>query len=363
MKRNIFSLGRGLLLGVMAVILLLGLLGEAKAAPYYKGKVIVFVVPTGAGGGADMWGRAVGRHFSRFIPGNPVVVIRNITGAGGVMGTNLAYLSKPDGLTILVTTGNTPVQNITRPRGTDFKLEEMHPLYAQPEGNFYVIKPGLIKEPKDILTAKGLVFGHNVPVAGTTTPFILAHEMLGFECKMVLGYSGSGPARLAFLSGECNVGGGGTGGYNAMKPFIDKGEAVPLFQQGVLDAAGNIIREKPLPHFPTMPEFYQQIYGKAPSGPAFEAYKLVMTLRTLASQTLLLPPKTPAEVVNICRKAAIDMVKDREFLDDMERLLPGGTHLFGEDLARIFPAGVSGKPETVKFLKDFLAKKYGVVFD
>jgi hypothetical protein len=100
------------------------------------------------------------------------------------------------------------------------KLEEMYPFYGQPEGQFYVIKPGLIKEPKDILTAKGLIFGHNVPTAGTTTPFLVAHELLGFECKMVLGYAGSGPSRLAFLAGESNVCGGGTGGYNTWKPFI-----------------------------------------------------------------------------------------------------------------------------------------------
>ncbi len=38
MRKNIFSAGRGLLLGVMAVVLLLGLLGGAKAAPYYQAR-------------------------------------------------------------------------------------------------------------------------------------------------------------------------------------------------------------------------------------------------------------------------------------------------------------------------------------
>jgi hypothetical protein len=138
---------------------------------------------------------------------------------------------------------------------------------------------------------------------------------------------------------------------------------VLLFQQGVLDAGGNIVREKALPkNIPTIPEFYQQIYGKEPSGPFFEVYKLLLGTRTF-SQTLLLPPKTPAEVVNICRKAAIDMVKDPKFLDDAERTLPGSAHWFGEDLARSFPAGVSAKPETVKFMKGFFTEKYGVAFD
>ncbi len=360
MRRRIFSAGRGLLSGVMAVVLLLGLLGAAKAAPYYQGKVIVFVVPSSAGGGGDMWGRMIARHFGNFIPSKPGIVVRDMPAAGGLVGANIAFTAKPDGLTILTVVGSTVLQNVIRPKGTVFRMEEMHPLYAQPEGQVYFIKSGLIKEPKDILTTKGLIFGHNTATSGTTMPFLFAHELLGFECKMVLGYGGSGPARLAFLAGESNVTGGG--GYIAWKPFVDKGEIVPLFQTGILDAGGNIVREKLVSHIPTMPEFYRQIYGKAPSGPAFEVFKLIVGLRTFG-QALLLPTKTPAEVVNICRKAVSDMVKNRNFLDDAEILSPDGIHLFGEDLVRIFPAGVSGSPETVKFMKDFLNKKYDVVFD
>ncbi len=362
MKRNIFSLGMGVLIVVIAVGLFLGMPGAAKAAPYFQGKVIILVGPSAAGGGTDMWQRMLSMHLNKFIPGKPVIVVRDMPGAGGVIGANYAFAAKPNGLTLFATSGNTITQNITRPKGTDFKLEEMIPIYASPEGCVYFIKPGLIKEPKDILTAKGLIFGHNAPTAGTTSPFLFARELLGFDCKMVLGYQGSGPARLAFITGESNVSGGGTAGYNAWKPFLDKGEAVPLFQTGVLDAGGNIVREKSVPSMPTISEFYQQIYGKPPSGPNYEAYKLLVGTRTF-SQILLLPPKTPAEVVNIYKKAVMDMVKDPKFLDDAERLTPNAVHLYGQEMERIFPSGVSGKPETVKFIKNFLTEKYSVVFD
>ena len=362
MKRNIFSQGRGLLLMFIMVAFLMGMVGETTAAPNFKGKVIVLVVPTSAGGGTDINGRLISRYLGKFIPGNPTIVIRNMPGAGGLIGANLANAARPDGLTILVTIAGTITQNITRPRGADFKLQEMHPIYAQPEGCVYYIKPGLIKEPKEILTAKGLIFGHNVATGAISSVFIWAKELLGFDCKMVLGYAGSGPARLAFLAGETNFTGGGTAGHSVWKTLVDRGEVVTIFQAGILDPSGNIVREKVVPNIPTIAEFYRQIYGKAPSGPVWEVYKLLMGTRTF-SQTLLLPPKTPAEMVNICRKAAIDMVKDPKFLDDAEKLAPGGSHLLGEELARIFPAGVSGNPETVKFMKDFFMEKYGVVFE
>lgn len=360
MKRNIFSLGRGLLLGVMAVVLLLGVLEEAKAAPYYQGKVIVFVVPSSAGGGTDVSARVVARHFTRFIPGNPSIVIRNIPGGGQLIGPNLVWKSKPDGLTLLAATAGNSMQNVIRPKGADFKLEEMPPIYAQPEGFIYFCKPGLIKEPKDILTAKGLVFGHNAPIAGGTSPFLFAKEILGFECKMVLGYQGSGPARLAFHAGESNISGDGTASYlPSIKPLVDKGEAVPLFQTGIMDAGGNIVREKAVSNIPTFPEFYNQVYGRAPSGPAFEVYKLVASMRTL-NGIISLPPKTSAGVVDIWRKAAVTMVKDPKFLDDAVN--PGATYLVGEDLISAFRAAIP-RPAVVEYMKNFLTEKYGVRFD
>ena len=46
------------------------------------------VVSTRAGGGYDALARALARHFGRHIPGNPIVVVRNMPGAGGITAVN-----------------------------------------------------------------------------------------------------------------------------------------------------------------------------------------------------------------------------------------------------------------------------------
>ena len=72
-----------------------------NAASFYEGKVVRVTVGFSPGGGFDLWARVVARHLGRNIPGNPTVVVENITGAGGLIQTNnLFKATKPDGLTI-----------------------------------------------------------------------------------------------------------------------------------------------------------------------------------------------------------------------------------------------------------------------
>ena len=64
---------------------------------FYKGKTIRLIVAFSAGGGYDAYSRTIGRHLSKYIPGNPAIVVENMTGAGGIIHANFMYLAKPDG--------------------------------------------------------------------------------------------------------------------------------------------------------------------------------------------------------------------------------------------------------------------------
>ncbi len=362
MRRTIFSAGRGLLLGVMAVVLLSGLLGESKAAPNFKGKVITLIVPQTVGGGTDTSGRLISRHLGKFIPGNPVIVVRNMPGAAAIVGVNYVYKAKPNGLTIVLTDGKANIQNLVRPQGTDFKLEEMIPVLVSATGTVFFARPGIIKEPKDLLTGKGAIAGLEDPSGGTGFSFACAKELLGmrFE-KEVWGYPGGGSRRLAYVAGEINLTGESSVGYKASaRPLVERGQAVPIFQSGILDDKGNVIKD--VPDILTVPEIYQQVHGKAPSGLAWEMYKLMVAGRTFGKM-LLLPPKMPMEIVNIFRKAAIDMVNSSEFHDESEKLEPGARYLVGEKLANSYLAGIAARPEVVEFTKKVQKEKYGVALE
>src|SRR5262245_28910189 len=68
---------------------------------FYKGKTIRIVVGFSAGGGFDTYARAIARHMAKHIPGEPAIVVENMTGAGSLIAANHVYkVAKPDGLTV-----------------------------------------------------------------------------------------------------------------------------------------------------------------------------------------------------------------------------------------------------------------------
>ena len=71
-----------------------------------SGKKLIFLINFSAGGPTDIEGRIVARHLARHIPGNPLIIVQNMAGAGGVTGINfLGEKAKPDALTLGYFTG------------------------------------------------------------------------------------------------------------------------------------------------------------------------------------------------------------------------------------------------------------------
>ena len=88
---------------------------------FFKGKTVRIVVPFAAGGGYDIYSRIMGRHMGKYIPGNPVFLVENMTGAGGLIGINHVYkAAKPDGLTIGTPIGTMFVDQLIGKPGIEF---------------------------------------------------------------------------------------------------------------------------------------------------------------------------------------------------------------------------------------------------
>jgi len=73
---------------LIALILLASAPARSTAEEFYKGKTIRFVVGFAAGGGYDLAARVVGRHMGKHIPGNPTIIVENMTGAGSLIAAN-----------------------------------------------------------------------------------------------------------------------------------------------------------------------------------------------------------------------------------------------------------------------------------
>ena len=88
-----------------AALALLSAISSADAQDsveqFYRGKSINIYVGSSAGGGYDSYARALGRHISKYIPGNPTIVPQNMPGAGGNKAAGFVYSVAPkDGTAI-----------------------------------------------------------------------------------------------------------------------------------------------------------------------------------------------------------------------------------------------------------------------
>jgi tripartite-type tricarboxylate transporter receptor subunit TctC len=69
---------------------------------FYRGKTITIVVGSSAGGGFDVYGRMVGRHLAKHIPGDPTIIVENRPGAGSLIAANSVYQTAPRDGTVIV---------------------------------------------------------------------------------------------------------------------------------------------------------------------------------------------------------------------------------------------------------------------
>ena len=60
---------------------------------FYRGRTVTILVGTSPGGINDISARLVARHLSRFIAGNPTIIVQNNPGGGGLVTANRLYFN------------------------------------------------------------------------------------------------------------------------------------------------------------------------------------------------------------------------------------------------------------------------------
>ena len=115
----------GLILAGLVFSVFGGLSARAsEASDFYKGKTLTWIVSTGPGGGHDFYARLISKHMAKLMP-DTTIIVKNVPGAGHIIGANTVYLSKPDGLTIgSFSTGLVYAQLVDVP-GIQFDLTKM----------------------------------------------------------------------------------------------------------------------------------------------------------------------------------------------------------------------------------------------
>ena len=159
--------------------------------------------PPRAGGGYDLYGRLVAEYMQRYLPGSTFVV-RNMPGAGHLVGTNAIYASRPDGLTIgTFNTGLIYNQLVGLP-GMKFDLTKMSWIgKATTEPRAIVIaQQSPIKTFADLQASKEPVnFATSGVGSANYVETMMLTNALKLPAKILTGYNGNDD-QLAMRRGE-----------------------------------------------------------------------------------------------------------------------------------------------------------------
>lgn len=113
-------------------------LQTGPAGDAYPTRLVRLVVPQAAGGTTDVLARAIGERLSRRW-GQPVVV-ENVVGAAGNIGTGSVAKSAPDGYTLLVTyEGSQAINPHLYPNQPFDSVRDFQPVATLARAGFYVI--------------------------------------------------------------------------------------------------------------------------------------------------------------------------------------------------------------------------------
>jgi tripartite-type tricarboxylate transporter receptor subunit TctC len=335
------------------------------AAPYYEGKTIEVIIPFGVAGGSDIWIRTIAPYLEKNIAGNPKFTFRNIAGGRAIPGMmEFAQKAKSDGLMVLVSSATNYFPVLLGDKAAKYDFKQWKPLLVNPVGGVMYASPASgIKRVEDLAKAKNLIYG-GISAIGLDMIPLITFELLELDARGVLGFKGRGDARIAFERGETNIDYQTTPAYNAtVVPLIKEGKAIPLMSFGQLDDKGDIIRDPAVPDLPTVPEVYEKLKGKKPSGKFWDTYKIFMPSAFAVQKILWVKGDAPAVAPQAFYAAADRLDKDKEFHAKTEKILGGYPLLRGDRLEKTIQQAFQIDAETQRFVKEWVGKKYRVKFD
>src|SRR6266545_445814 len=275
---------------------------------FFKGKTIRIIVAAAPGGGYDTYSRLIARHMGKHIPGNPVIAVENMEGAGGLIAANHIFkVAKADGLTIGHIIGGLILHQLLGKAGIEFDAAKFEYLGVPAQDNFMIgvsKTAGITSLEKWMASKTPVKFGG---AGGGTDDFpkLLAHT-LGLPIQLVSGFKGTGPVRLAFNSGEVQ------GISNAWESFkatwrkeLDSGEVVIILQATM----------KAHPEIPNVPVAFDFMKTEETR----KLFQVVARAHGPSTRPYLLPPGTPKERVEILSKAFTDTMRDPDFLSEAKK--------------------------------------------
>lgn len=293
-------------------------------ADVYKGKTIDVVAGFTVGGAYDVYARLLARHIGHHIPGAPLVVPRNMEGAGSLRLANWLYQVGPKDGTVIGTFGRgVAFDPLLGVQGAAFDATKFNWIgSANDEVSVCVAWTASgITSIEDVIARELIVGGSGGSADTDQFPKIL-NGVIGTKMRLIVGYPGGNDINLAMQRGEVK----GRCGWSWSS--VKSTQAAWLRDKTISVLVQlSFAKHADLPDVPLVMDLAK----------TDEQRQILKTIfaRQVMGRPFAAPPGTPKERVEVLRRAFDATMKDADFLAEAEKIGIEITPVSGEKVQEL----------------------------
>lgn len=312
---------------------------------FYRNNRITIITMAPPGGGYDLNARTLARHMTKYIPGNPTIVIQSMPGANGMVAANHIYnVAAKDGTVIGAGSRTMPYAPLFDIKAARYDVTKMHWLgsTANDVGLTIAWHTAPVKTAADLFTTE-LIVGATDPAADTYFFPYVFNQLLGTKFKIVGGYRAQPPVLLAMERGE--VQGNGNVGYESLvathPDWISQHKINLIWQVGM-------IKRSDLPNVPLVLDY-------AKTAEQRELLPVFLSMKKYG-YPFYTAAEVPDDRVKALRQAFAKTVADPEFIEESKKQSRETTPASGEEMQETLGRSYALPPDVLAKVRSFIPK-------
>jgi tripartite-type tricarboxylate transporter receptor subunit TctC len=298
----------------------------AHADDFYKGKTIRVIVGGSAGGGFDIYTRAMARHMGKHIAGNPAMIVENMTGAGTLIAAKYLHSSaKPDGLSFGLFNGALILSGALGNKSIDFDMRELEFLGVPVQDSTVCAlrkESGVTNMDQWFAAKTPIKLGGLSPGNSTSDVARIIMAALNLPVQLVEGYKGTNEIRLAADAGELH---GACWAWETLRTAWSK--AIPAGEVNIVLQ----VTAKKIPELPNVP----MSLDLAKTDEARQILRAGAIDPAAIVRVYVTSPRTPKDRLQTLRSAFAKTLTDAEFIAEAKKATLDINPLTGEEVKKI----------------------------
>lgn len=275
---------------------------------FYRGKQLSLLIFSGAGSTYDLYGRLLSRHLGRHLPGNPLVIVQYLVGAGGLKLVDyLNRIAPKDGSVIGCIGRGLPFEPLLGKNDVNFNPLAFNWLGSMNRESTIALSwhTSKVKTFDDLTKFDLLVPGTGAGADSEIMPRAY-NKLAGTKFKIISGYRETTESSLQLETGELEgIAYWSWSSVSAAHPdWLRDRKINILFQTGT----------RPLPGYPDVPDIQSKV--KDPTDRLALEFLLA---REILGRPFLAPPGMAPERALLLRNAFEATMRDPEFLAEADR--------------------------------------------